>query len=77
MGGPKGREEEREEEEEELQANLPMTIQAYSSLPPSLPPSLPLPPGVFDPFMGPYIELEKRNMEEMLEKALAEDQVDR
>ncbi|TFJ84963.1 hypothetical protein NSK_003991 [Nannochloropsis salina CCMP1776] len=33
--------------------------------------------GVFDPFMGPYIDLEKRNMEEMLEKALAEDQVDR
>jgi len=27
--------------------------------------------------MGPYIDLEKRNMEEMLEKALAEDQVDR
>lgn len=33
--------------------------------------------GVFDPFMGPYVELERRNMEEMLQKAVAEDQVDR
>lgn len=33
--------------------------------------------GVFDPFMGPYVELERRNMEEMLQKAIEEDQVDR
>lgn len=33
--------------------------------------------GVFDPFMGPYVELERRNMEEMLHKAIEEDQVDR
>ena len=33
--------------------------------------------GVFDPFMGPYIDLEKRNMEEMLTKAVEEDRVDR
>jgi hypothetical protein len=33
--------------------------------------------GVFDPFMSPYIELERKNMEEMLDKAVTEDQVDR
>lgn len=40
-------------------------------------PVLGLVSGVFDPFMGPYVELERRNMEEMLQKAIEEDQVDR
>jgi len=64
--------------------SLPFLLPSLSFMGPSIevgeevtdPPSLP-PSGVFDPFMGPYIELEKRNMEEMLEKALADDQVDR
>lgn len=33
--------------------------------------------GVFDPFMSPYIELERKNMEEMIAKAVEGDQVDR
>ena len=33
--------------------------------------------GVFDPFMTPYIELERKNMDDMLTKAVEEDQVDR
>lgn len=33
--------------------------------------------GVFDPFMSPYIELERKNMEEMIDKAVEGDQVDR
>jgi hypothetical protein len=33
--------------------------------------------GVFDPFMTPYIDLERRNMEELMQKSVAEDTVDR
>jgi hypothetical protein len=33
--------------------------------------------GVFDPFMDPYVALEKSNMEEMMAKVTADDAVDR
>jgi len=32
---------------------------------------------VFDPFMGPYVLLERKNMDEMMSKVSAEEQVDR
>jgi hypothetical protein len=32
---------------------------------------------VFDPFMGPYVLLERKNMDEMMKKVSAEEQVDR
>ncbi|CAM9440950.1 unnamed protein product, partial [Phaeothamnion confervicola] len=33
--------------------------------------------GVFDPFMGPYIALERRNMDELIAKGAGDDNVDR
>ena len=40
-----------------------------------LPTILALMSSVFDPFMGPYIALERKNLEEMMEKYLLEEQV--
>lgn len=52
-------------------------VQGKKAADPTVIPIVGVMSGVFDPFMTPYIELERKNMEENMQKALDEDKADR